>query len=322
VQSHSTALVLGCNGQDGVLLTKALNAKGVLTVGAGRQERMSHPEVRPALRYVNCDIREVDELHALLSSTSPDMIFHVAAIHGSSARGKCGQGYEAVFSDMLAVNTASVQTTLEYIRTERPHCKLVYASSGLLFGPDFPAVLDEAAAHHTRCLYTVTKESTQQIINYYRENYGLWVTQAYLFNHESVYRGEDFFVPKICAAIAAALDDPGAKVEVNTLNFVANWGSAEEYMGLLVDLTTHGQGEDVIVGHPTTWHARDFVRQAFNRFGLDADHHVAEKSMGISATKAMVEPYKLDLSRLANSAGRIPQVSALEIVESMVAARR
>src|SRR5688572_11761431 len=101
----STALVLGCNGQDGTFLCRRLLQRGHSVIGLGRQDipRFSYHHKQFTYQSVDLSLGTA-QLSTLLEARRPDYVFHVAAVHASSGQAQ----YETVFSEMLAVNVASM----------------------------------------------------------------------------------------------------------------------------------------------------------------------------------------------------------------------
>jgi GDPmannose 4,6-dehydratase len=153
------------------------------------------------------------------------------------------------------------------------------------------------------CLYSITKNATADLIDYYRKNYGVACSNAYLFNHESEFRSPSFFIPKILDCLARTLRDRSTVAEVYTLDFYCDWGSAEEYMDLLIEIGLRCPGEDFVVGTGVCTYARDLVEKIFERFSLDYSCHVAERRV---TGHSMLKPYKVDNQKLQRLLGRAP----------------
>jgi GDPmannose 4,6-dehydratase len=306
--SFHKALVLGVNGQDGSYLAEALCARGHAVIGAGRQDKARWP--REGIAYSQCDIADPDALLGLLRGVAPGIVFHMAAIHGAA-----GFSYESVWRQAHAVNTLSVQAILEYIRNEKPSCGLVYASSAKAFGPDMPARIDEDSPRRSTCIYTVTKNATRDLIDYYRVRHGVAASVLYLFNHESPRRPKEYFVPRVAGALAAALAGK-APTSLLSLDFVSDWGDAREYMDIAIDVAEHGLGQDYIVATGQTWTGRDMVRQLFARRGLDYVAHVTETK----PVSGPVSQYRADNARLRAHIGRVPTHSVLDVCEDILRA--
>ncbi len=300
-----TALVLGVNGQDGTFLARHLVKKGFRVTGVGRQPQPREHFLSSQFSYEQLDLRQVAALGSVLDANKPDLIFHVAAVHTSA-----GGHYEEIWHDALQVNVASVHAILEHLRERNPTGRLIYASSGKVFGEPYPLTVDEATPIKSNCLYSITKNTAFHLTNYYRRHYSLNASVVYLFNHESEFRPADYFIPKILAGLVSAKDNPKHVTEVNTLEFYCDWGSADEYMGLLVEMAELAPGEDFVLGTGTATYARKLVDQLFQRYGLEYQRHFVESG---AAGASINKPYKVDTRKLQERIGRAPRQNIYDV---------
>jgi len=312
--AHSTAaraLVLGCNGQDGSYLVEHLLCRGYEVAGVSRQEKPRYRLGGESFRYHALDLRRAGELGALLDALRPHLIFHVAAVHGEA-----GTRYETIWQDMLAVNVGATHVCLEYLRTRCPQGGLVYAGSGKIFGPVYPPLVSESSRSHSSCLYTVAKNASHDLIDCYRRDHGIRASVLHLFNHESERRPRNFFMPTLACALHRALSHGDARVEIETLQFYCDWGSAEEYMDIAADIAERALGNDVILATGRTWSAAELAQAVFSRHGLDYRKHLVERA----AAQLPAQRFKVSVDRLSGLLGRIPAVGAVEVCEKMAAA--
>lgn len=305
-----TAAVLGANGQDGTFLVRHLLKQGFAVRGVGAQERSRHEIPSPRYTYQSLDLRKTEDLTAWLKAVKPDRVFHVAAVHLSA-----GGRYESLWPEALQVNVASVQAVLEYLRLEHPESRLVYASSGKVFGEPYPAVVHEEIPHRGNGLYEMTKKVAGEAIEYYRRRHGVKALAVYLFNHESLWRPAHFFIPKVVRCLAEALKNPRHTSSVQTLDFYCDWGSAEEYTDLMVEVAEASPWEDVVMATGTATQAEELVATLFARHGLEYRNHLqAEGGKGVLTQP----PYRVQLDRLKDRVGRVPTNTILEVCERML----
>jgi GDPmannose 4,6-dehydratase len=238
------------------------------------------------------------------------MVFHLAAVHASSA----SPSYEHSFAGMIDVNLISLHEMLESLRSLGGRAKVIYASSAKVFGAALPAHVTEKTPFSSDSLYSLSKIAARDLIAYYRAVYALPGSVLYLFNHESVLRPPDFFIPTLVAGLARAVRDNKAKVELATLDFHADWGSAEEYMDIAIDVAERAPGIDLIVATGRTIYARRLAERLFAAAGLDWRDHVVEHcgARGQSAFRA-------DISRLRAAIGREPQTTVYDICRKILA---
>jgi len=250
-------------------------------------------------------------LRDLLDRLRPHLIFHVAAVHGEA-----GTRYEAIWQDMLAVNVGATHVCLEYLRTRCPEGGLVYAGSGKIFGPAYPRVVTERSRSRSSCLYTVAKNASRELIDCYRRDHATRASVLHLFNHESERRAPGFFMPTLACALNRALSSGNSRVEIDTLKFYCDWGSAEEYMDIAADIAERVLGNDVIIATGRTWSAADLADEVFRRHGLDYREHLIERA----TERPPPQPFRISVDRLAGLLGRVPAVGAVDVCEKMLAA--
>jgi GDPmannose 4,6-dehydratase len=295
----ATALVVGANGQDGTFLVRHLLAKQYRVAGLGRQERSRWEIPSPLFTYHRVDLNEAGALPKLLERIEPDLIFHVAAVHTSA-----GGGYEAIFDSVLRVNVASLHAILEHMR-KTGRGRLCYASSAKVFGSPLPERIDENTALRSQCLYSISKNAAFHLIDFYRKTHAVNASVVHLFNHESELRPQEFFIPKLVRALALALSDEKSISEVNTLEFHCDWGSADEYMEILIAILEAGGSDDFVLATGESTYARELARRLFARFGLDYERHIKERDANVGVGQP---PYRVDLGRLERRIHRAPQV--------------
>lgn len=303
------AVVIGANGQDGYFLVKHLLQKNYLVMGIGRQLCPRFWSDSPRYTYYQADLNHAKVLSGPLTSFNPGLVFHVAAVHTSA-----GGDYESQFDSVLNVNIGSVHTVLEHIRFN-PGCRFIYASSAKVFGNPLPSLVDESSFKTNHCLYSISKNAAFDLIDYYRNKYGLFASVAFLFNHESELRPDDFFIPKMLSCLAASLKNPTHFAEINTLNFFCDWGSAEEFMDIVVDVIERAPSEDFVLATGNSTYARNLVKHLFDNYGLRYEKFLLEK---FPFNDSPVMPYKVDNSKLKKLIQRSPRVDILDICKNIL----
>ena len=299
------ALVLGCNGQDGTFLTRHLLRRGHDVVGLGH-EPVSHHGEQAHFRYARVDLRDQAALAPLLEEVRPARIFHFAAVHTHAG----GPSFEQMFGDMLDVNVKSVHTCLEHMRGRSDGPRLIYAASVKCFGTPLPATIDEATPKKNACLYSISKNTTAALIGSYRDSHGVLAGSVYLFNHESELRPPPFFMPKLVRALA------GERVTFFTTRFFCDWGSADEYSDIMIDIVDRAPGEDFVLATGRCLDVRELCERLFTERGMNIADHVVEQDTAPSGT-----PYQVDLAKLRRLVERVPEVRIEHVVARMLEAR-
>jgi GDPmannose 4,6-dehydratase len=306
------ALVLGVDGQDGSYLAEHLLDRGRAVVGVGRREAPRYVEQgRSGFTYVSMDLTDLDGLDRLLEEHRPESLCHFAAVHGPA-----GFAYEPRWKELHAVNVAVTHGLLEHLRTRAPGGHLLFPSSAKVFGAVLPSRVSEATPRQSTCLYSLTKNTSHELIEHYRDLHGVRATVVHLFNHESPRRPGGFLIPMLVDAAARGLSGGGEKTELRTLDFHANWGDAREYMALCADLLDRRVGEDLIMAHDTTWYGADFAEALFARHGLEYRDHLDVLDFGKRSSG-----FRVDTARLEAALGKRPVRDILEVCDEILRAR-
>ena len=280
------SLVMGAGGQDGSILSEELVATGREVLGLGRKPTCAHDFPGGCFRYTALDLTDTTSLARCLEDFQPDEIYHVAAVHGSA-----GFKYEQVWGQALDVNVKSLHAVLEYARLCRPETRIFYASSAKIFGHSLRGPINLATPRLGSCLYSITKKAAGQLADYYRRNYGVVASVGILFNHESERRAPEYFIPKLCRILRAALEDPSYREKVRTLSFHCDWSSARDFMRMAIAAVEKPVSGELIFASGVTWPGGEFARELFSRYGLDytkhieADDHVEGQSFSVDLSE-------------------------------------
>jgi GDPmannose 4,6-dehydratase len=304
------SLVLGVNGQDGSYLAETLLRRGYDVVGLGRDETSRYVSPSATFRYVQCDLCETAKLAAIVDDILPDSAYHMAAVHGPA-----GFKYEPVWRDMMAVNVLALHVLLEAARISNHGMRVIYAGSAKVFPQPWSGEIDETTPIAATCLYGIGKLASRELIRQYRDVHGIAGTNLILFNHESVRRRPEYFLPTIARAVAAAKRDRSHRTTVQTLDFRVDWSSAAELMDIAVDIAEKASGFEYVLASGRTWHGRAALAELFDRYGLNLSSHIVEVHSSCDPG-----PYfHVRTSLLERDIARVPVVGFTEIADELVA---
>jgi len=301
-------LVLGVNGQDGSFLAEKLVSEGNEVEGWGRQESYRFDSVQDGLRYSIVDLRDGDAVRRGIEVFAPDEIYCVAATHGAA-----GFSYEPVLDSVLDVNIKALYYALEYARCSGNSARIFYASSAKVFGDPLPGVISNETPRRNQCLYSISKNASENLIQYYRDRHGVKVSVGVLFNHESNRRSMEYFLPRMCSGVAAAARGQSGMSEFRTLDFFCDWGSAEEFMSLAIQSLRVENPGTFLMATGKTLKARDLVSRVYSQFGLDY-----RKFVNCSNPDFVGNPYQVELDSMLATIGVVPEVGAVDLCCRMV----
>lgn len=308
------ALITGVTGQDGSYLAEHLAARGVEVWG------MSHGQVNhkrewltglvPSIHWVEGDLLDESSLRAAISDACPDVIYNLGALTfvGMSWRQP---------TLMTEVTGLGVLRLLEAVRTVDQSIRVVQASTSEMFG-SAPAPQSESTQFHPRSPYGVAKLFAHHTAINYRESYGMHVSCAIMFNHESPRRGREFVTRKVTSAVAEIACGRREFLRLGNLDSRRDWGWAPDYVAALPLMAAAEDPGDYVLATGEAHTVRELCEAAFMAADLDWREYV---QFDAAYTRpADVEDLRGDASRACDVLKWEPTKRFYGVVRSMVAA--
>ncbi len=322
-----TALISGISGQDGSYLAELLLEKGYRVVGILRRStHYLHPNISHLygqLELVFSDMLDGASLRAIVREYQPDEIYHLAA---QSVPGDSWQ-QPLVTAEITALGTLRM---LEAMRSEAPGARFYQATSREIFGGVPKETCDEKTPLLANNPYGIAKVFAHQMMQNYRESYGLFACGGILFNHESPRRSLHFVTRKITMAAASIalginqsplneLGEPlveNDKVRVGNLDAVRDWGYAREYVDAMWRMLQLEEPRDFIIATNRCHTVRDLCRVAFARVERNWQEHVIVDERFFRPTE--IHASRGDSRAAQKRLGWSAQTSFEELVNMMV----
>jgi GDPmannose 4,6-dehydratase len=317
------ALVTGGAGQDGWYLIDLLLARGYEVSAHSRHA------VEPSLHggRVTWSIGSLTDdpfLGQLLATTSPDEIYNLAAVSRPAI------SWDIPLETAL-LNALVPQRICEFIRNEKPSCRLFQASSSEIYGDSRAQSQDEETRANPGSPYGISKAYAHQIVGAYRHQYGLHLSCGILFNHESPHRPLNFVSQKIAHAAAAAslgltetreLDERGqpilrdGKLFLGDISIRRDFGFAGDFVEAMHLIVQNDEPSDYAVGTGHAHSIAEFCELAFRAGGLDWTKYVAVDEKLLRKVDSHFT--QADPSKLKSQLGWAPKVDFPALVEMMV----
>lgn len=105
-------------------------------------------------------------------------------------------------------------------------------------------------------------------------NYGIFASNAILFNHESPRRGENFVTRKIALGAARIALGMQQTLELGNLDARRDWGWAPDYVRGLRMMLEHECADDFVFATGRAHSVCEFCEAAFACLNLNADDYV------------------------------------------------
>jgi GDP-4-dehydro-6-deoxy-D-mannose reductase len=201
-------LITGVTGFVGSHMAEYALAHGAEVFGSSRwrsrTENIEH--LRSQIKLIECDLRDLASVRALLETTEPTHVVHLAA------QSFVGASWQTP-AETLSNNIISQVNLLEGIRRFTTAPRVLVVGSSEEYGLVYPDELPIRETNPLRPLspYAVSKVAQDMMGYQYFMSYGLPIIRTRAFNHEGPRRGEVFVTSnfaKQVAEIEAGLREP------------------------------------------------------------------------------------------------------------------
>ncbi len=227
--------ITGVTGQDGShMVDYLLRETDVSIIGGARRlsvenhVNLRHLENEPRFQLVNFDLTDSHSIYKIVEYAQPDYFINFAA-----------QSFVASSWDFARqtweCNSTAILDCLEAIKRLKPSCRFYNAGSSEEFGNVAYEPQDEKHPSMPRSPYGASKCAARTLIKVYRESYGIYAVQGWLFNHEGTRRGEEFVTRKITKAVAKihkAIEEGNdfEPLSLGNVDASRDWSDAEDMM--------------------------------------------------------------------------------------------
>lgn len=263
-------LIVGVTGQDGSLIARRLIELGHKVFGTVRTENLSASwrlealGILENLHPVEYVVGDAVKLEIAMEASQPDAVFFTAGLsHTADSWGRSSQ--------MMRTNIGGTAESLEVLDRRFPETPAVFFGSSEVFGYSDTRnqTVTETSPHRPANPYGVSKSAASQLITLYRETRDLPVYEAVLFPHESPLRDQKFLVPKVAKAVARHRDLLGLDhlPRFGSLSSSRDWGSAEDYMDLVIEMVEHAPPDTYLIGSGRSTSVEEVFQMAFRAFG-------------------------------------------------------
>ena len=271
-------LITGVTGQDGShMCDYLLKSTNHLIYGAVRRlsvsnhDNIAHILKNPRFHLVDMDLNDSHSITDTIIEHQPDYFLNFAA--QSFVAGSWKYPIQTWETDSDAV-----LHILESIRRFSPHCRFYNAGSSEEFGDINYSPQNELHPLNPQSPYGAAKCAARHIVRVYRESYGLYAVQSWLFNHEGTRRGLDFVTRKITHNIAKlkfAIENNN-KIPVLSLGNIEakrDWSDAEDLIPAVWLMLHQDQPKNYVLGSGKMHSVREFLNYAFNYFDISYNIH-------------------------------------------------
>jgi GDPmannose 4,6-dehydratase len=273
-------IVTGITGQDGshmidflIKKLKGDNEKfkiygSVRRLSVKNHENILHLQDDPHFEMIDMDLNDAHSIRDVIIDIQPDYFINFAA--QSFVAGSWKYPIQTWGTDADAV-----LHILEAIRRFTPNCRFYNAGSSEEFGDVIYSPQDESHPLKPQSPYGAAKCAARHLVRVYRESYGLYAVQGWLFNHEGIRRGLDFVTRKISYSIAKFKSEIDSNLEKTSVLYLGNldarrdWSDAEDFMNGVWLMLNQEKPKNYVLASGEMHTIRDFLELTLNISGLE-----------------------------------------------------
>ena len=185
-----------------------------------------------------------------------------------------------------------------------------------MFGVPEESPQNENTALKPQSPYACGKVLAYVLCRYYRDVYGMFVSTAIFYNHESIRRTDEYVTHKITKAAARISKGMQKKLYLGDLSTKVDFGYAPEYMEAAWNIMQLNAPDDFIICTGEVHSIREFLEEVFKALGLNADDYV-------EYDKKLERPGKTgdlvgDYSKATMAFGYQPKVKFKDIIKMLI----
>ena len=335
------ALVTGCSGQDGSILTTYLINEYNYKVD-GLVRRLSVPnrknttffEKHKNFRFLEGDVEDSARVNQIINDGQYDEVYLLAA--QSFVQYSFNNPVQSALTNYIGVINF-----VEAIRQHSPHSRVYFAcTSEIMGGLNCPETgYTEEGPYHPRSPYGISKLASLWHCKNARDGYGLFVSNGILFNHTGEHRGIEFVSQKIATAAANyywscewGLDYDA--LQLGNLDARRDLGYARDYVEIMHWMLQQDKADDFVIATGEAHSVREMVESAFKHTGYtkmirwegSGIHEVGlddNDKVVVCVSEKFFRPTDVpiligDITKAKNQLGWKPSVSFDEIFKRMV----
>ncbi len=316
------ALVFGVTGQDGSYLAEVLLEKGYEVHGmvrrsaTGNTRNVDHLIADPKIFQKNFfihrgDLADPTSIYRIINAVKPQEIYNEAD------QDHVGWSYDMVgFS--ADITGAAVGRILEIIKQVNPTIRYFQPCTSNMFGKTETISQSETTPFNPQSPYACSKLFAYHLTRYYREAFGIFASNAILYNHESPRRTPEYVTRKITQSVARIACGKQDKLILGDLTACIDWGYAKEYMQAAWQILQLDKPDDFIIATGETHSVEEWVKEAFAVVNLKSDDYVLTDPKLLRPTKTST--LTGDISKAKKAFGFDPKIKFKELVKLMVEA--
>lgn len=271
-------LISGITGQDGAFLAKYLLSQGHQVTGLIQKGRsVNHSNliylgIQEKVKLVEVDLCSSESCGVVIENIDPQEIYCLA-----------GQSLVWASWNMIPItlqfNIESVSAMLEAIKNKNSAIKVFIALSSEVFGASPKLPVTETTPFSPTTPYAISKAAAYWLARAFRDRYGIFVANGFLFNHESILRPDNFVVKKIINTALRIASGSNEFLRLGNTQVRRDFGYAPEYVVFMSKALNAQAPDDYIVATGMTISIQEIVEQVFSTLDIPMSQLIIDREL-------------------------------------------
>jgi len=315
------ALIIGCRGQDGRLLSEILSAHGYEVYGIHKPTNIDleilhklSPGKDSNLVEEHCvDFSKYQTTIEHLDSIKPNRIFHLGAVHGSSVDMQ-SFGKDKL-NEMRDCHVEITNNLLQWISKNKSDSRLAVALTAQMYsGMNSSVIINEDSKVSPQNVYAQTKLESFDLIKRYRELNRVFAIGLVLFNHTSIYAKSNFLFKELAKQISEYKQNLRQKISVINADYEIDISDAREVcdaMRLSIEAETP---KDYVISSGDLVSIRNIITGAAKILKM----HINEDDIKSTGSRPQANKLVGDSGLIYKDLGWQSKIKSSELLASMV----
>ena len=143
----------------------------------------------------------------------------------------------------------------------------------------------------------------------------MWISNAFLFNHESLLRPKNFVIKKIIDQIKNIKDSKDNKIIIGNTNISRDWGWAPEYVKFIYKISNIKKPDDFLIATGKTYNLKKLILLFLTN--LNIKNKVSIISNKKFKRKNEILSNNANINKLYQKFKLKPKISSLEVMNKI-----
>ena len=314
MKKNKIVLIFGITGQDGTLLANYLLNKSYKIIGVSRKSSKNNFvnlklfKISKKINLIKLNYTKI-EIEKLINFYKPTQIYNF------SAQSSVFLSFKKTY-DTINTPTNLNLFILEALKKSKTKTRYFFPSSGEIYGNIKNGLANEQSKFDPISPYAISKLMNYYLVKNYRESYNLNCVTGILFNHESIFRTDNYVTMKIINSAINIKKNKSKKLKLDSLKIKRDWGWAPEYIDAIYKMTKSINSKDYIISTGKIHSLKNFVEISFGLLDLNWEKYTEfynEKLRPLDVYRSGGDP-----SLINNSLGWSSKLTLEKIIENII----